>query len=511
MLGSSLFPGNQFTSILQNPISSLLRCIGLSVIFALVIAIFYHFLVLLSRHCTSLTSRNNRPTHLFMAASVLMFLSWIPCLLGYFPGIAAYDAPMQTQWALHSLSQWSQHHPVIHTFLWSLFLRLGQAVHHPTLSITAYALTQMAVMAGIGGYLCYWLYTRLHSRLCALFAFIFWSFCPMIALMNLIMVKDVLFGGLWLLLSLRILDLRNKNTSYFKAAPLSWLSLGILFLLTMLFRNNAPYVLVLLMFFLCFRLYPQNKSYFRSALLLFTSCIFLFVLITKLLFPALSIQNGSVREMLSVPIMQLVGTAKAYQAEIPPDEWEELDRYIPLDQALSVYNPRFADPVKNLMVDQEDLTSFFNLWRRWLIRYPGKYMEIFMSLHLPYWFINAKVPDAYSARRYIETTSEGDYSIPRTSLLPVAYDYYEKTISVLTQTPLLRNLFGTAMPFFFLTFGCWTSLWKKDADSLLLFFFHGLLLATYFLGPVDNFRYIYPMFLCYPLYIAFIFKPKMNK
>jgi hypothetical protein len=231
--------------------------------------------------------------------------------------------------------------------------------------------------------------------------------------------------------------------------------------------------------------------------------------LTGILFPALGIKDTESRELLCVPIMQMVNVSHEHFDEIPKSEIALLETYIDLESAWINYNPRFADPVKDFMYQDTQLIPLLRLWGKWMLRYPLDYLQVHASLHLPYWFINNPVPDPYSKRSYIETdlfVYTNDYVRP--NAFPELYAFYHNyaQFTLPDQIPVVRILLGISFPFSFLLFITLIALWKRDRITYRILLLQFLLFGTYFLGPVSNFRYVYPLFLCYPVYLGFVLR-----
>ena len=59
----------------------------------------------------------------FLIVWAFIFVSWIPAYLILYPGVLAYDMPSQVRSALGTIDL--NHHPVLHTWLIRVFLKIG--------------------------------------------------------------------------------------------------------------------------------------------------------------------------------------------------------------------------------------------------------------------------------------------------------------------------------------------------------------------------------------------------
>ncbi len=58
--------------------------------------------------------RNNR---VFVISSLIIFISWLPVYLSFYPGVFSYDIMVQTQMLL-GVTEFTNQQPVFYTFLW---------------------------------------------------------------------------------------------------------------------------------------------------------------------------------------------------------------------------------------------------------------------------------------------------------------------------------------------------------------------------------------------------------
>ncbi len=206
-------------------------------------------------------------------------------------------------------------------------------------------------------------------------------------------------------------------------------------------------------------------------------------------------------EKLSVPLSQIAAVYQEYDDEIGGEEEILIRKYIP---DVEYYDRFFADPIKgnfNSVAYLWDKNEFRNLWLRLAVKYPGKYIEAFLALNLPYWY-----PEMDSVREYIETDNySDDYPVERKNLLPYVYDWYEKVSENEAEWmhfPLFKQLFSIGMPIWVLLFFEILFLMQKKRAAALAVPAVVLLWLTYMLGPVSSFRYIEPLLLTYPVWIV---------
>ncbi len=139
-------------------------------------------------------------------------------------------------------------------------------------------------------------------------------------------------------------------------------------------------------------------------------------------------------------------------------------------------------------------------------KHPGEYIDAFMNLHLPYWYPDADPVDPYSERIYIETQifENEQYMIQRNSLWPGALHFYESIAdySLLRKIPIINKCFSISAPIWGLLGCVFVAIYNRKKEAIIILCLYVFLVCTFFLGPVSNLRYIYPVILGYPLFIS---------
>lgn len=438
-----------------------------------------------------------RITISFPLIYAVMLLCYLPCLIAYFPGCMSYDSWYITLQALGIIG-FDNHHPFLHTFLWSIFAHMDEWLGMKQIGITLYTIAQLLVMTAIYAYACVWIFRRNLAGPFMKLACAYYMFNPVFHIFTLILTKDVLFSGLFLLLNMTLVDFVEAGYGDETASTEGRLQvkLTILLLLCCLLRNNMIYVVIVFTIFLClvFRL-----SFFRCKG--FFIAILLFYVITKVVYPGVNVAKGSSKEMLSVPLSQIAAVYHSEGESIGAKEKELIVKYMP---SVEQYDRFFADPIKsdfNEKAFKENKGEFFLLWGKLLGKYPAVYVRAFLALNLPFWY-----PEMESVREYIETDNYSqDYPVERKGWLPHVYSWYEDVSekeAAWMRLPVLKQLYAIGVPIWvMLFFGIWFGISKRKG-ALSAVVFSILLWMTYLLGPVSSFRYAEPLFLTYPLWFA---------
>lgn len=447
-----------------------------------------------------------------LLSGILFFLSWLPAYLAYYPGVFAYDMDVQTREAL-GLTQMTKHHPPLHTIFWKLCLMFEEFSGLNALMI--YSVCQMLLLATALAFLIRFMVLQKWNNYLILGAVAFFCINPAVTLFSFIPTKDVFFTVCLIFFTIELctFGIKRKENSTNVFGNLSLIIFGVL---CCLFRNNMVYALIpaiLLMLVL-------YRKYWKTFLLWLTCILLGYGLINGPVYTLLGIGEGNVREMLSVPMQQISCVIIEHKEELSEADLAEAGRFLPVDSLNELYNPRLADPVKihfNTGNFQADKAGFIELWLRLLIKYPLDYVDSFLNLNLPYWYPDANTNDEYSQRAYIETyiypEESSGYKVTRDSKLPFLFNIYERCASYLLYDtmPLVANLFAISTPVWILILTMFLLVYQKKHTlilSILPAFFYW---CTFLLGPVSNFRYVFPIIVLYPLYVAFLLQKDASK
>lgn len=436
---------------------------------------------------------------------VIFFLSWIPCYLAYYPGIFSYDINGQTLEAL-GLQTMTKHHPPLHTLLWKLCLTAEQNLDINALVI--YSLLQMTLLAVALTYLLNFLIKKKINNWIILICALFFCLNPTIALFSFIPTKDVFFAICLVFFTTELCRFVSEKDSYTKNIFCN-IRFIVAAVLCCLLRNNMIYALIpaTLITIIIFKRYWKN-------ILLWLSCItVIYGLVNGPLYSGIGIADGNPREMLSVPMQQISYVVTNYKDEISAQDLNDINKYLPVDELAVLYNPRFADPVKitfNTEYFEGDSSTFFKVWGRLLLQYPDEYIISFLNLNLPYWYPDSNSNDELSRRSYIETyiypVETTGYEVVRDSKIPFLYNLYEKVASYLLfdTIPIVSNIFSISTPIWIMMATILFLKIKRKLHLSTIFLPTILYWCTFLLGPVSNFRYVFPITLLYPLFLALV-------
>lgn len=441
----------------------------------------------------------------FFLTWLTVFISWIPCLLAFWPGLYSYD--MSWQWEMFVEHDYSTHHPLLHTWLSGTLLKLGnQYFGSYNAGLALICLLQLLFLAGCAAFAMNYLRKTGLPRLPRLLALLFYLFFPFHAVLGISTTKDTCFGGLFLVVFVCVCDMVRSHTIYRGWRLAAFLAVAVLMAL---FRNNASYGLALtalcaLSVFLL-RLMTRKREWF----LLHISLLFLIIILAGsalngVMKRALDAQSGSVVEMLGVPIQQLARTYVSHAEELPEEDKEALYSYIP-ETALWNYKYYIVDPVKSRMDTQpvdENTKDFLRLWLRIGRQYPGEYLLAALYNTMGIWALggDSSCSVVYDMREFYDET----HTLTSHSLLPVLQRYYRwfNNENLQNHLPFVSMVFYTPTYVWCVILGAAALICKRRYYELLLPAMLGGYILTLAFGPCIMIRYLFNIILCTPVLLA---------
>lgn len=467
-----------------------------------------------------------RPGICFALALLTMPVCWLPGYLAYYPGICAYDMPIQVGQMVSG--NYGTHHPLAHTLLIGAFMKLGGVLGDVNTGIALYTAFQMLCLALTFAAGIAWLRSLQVKSVWILLVWIWCCLFPVHWYMSITVTKDVfftMFFVLQLICFCQLLHLRESRRGFG-----GWDAGYLLSAIGMvLFRNNGRYALLGVLFFLgigCIRRHDSRKLLRRLALYTIAG-ILLGSILLSLLAKATDAQEGDKREMLSIPIQQLARTMIYHGGvgalEEDDGTLEEQDKLLIndfiLDEAYREYRPDIADPVKRhtyTYVVRYRTGEFLRTYLHLLARYPGDYVNAAFAVNLGYYYIgdqsHAHINEngverglGYIQTRWVEAEL-ADYGIYKDSKWEELHRLLEEYADSngYLYTPVLNLLMIPGIwLWIYLFLAVFLLVRKKYLLMLPITFMAGYYL-TLVLGPTVQLRYLYPVMTTAPFLILFV-------
>ena len=473
--------------------SRLIQALLVSAILALPAGMLLRFLFEKGEGC----AKRKEDAGVFSAkkAFVVLAVCYLPMLLLTFPGSFAYDVPFQLEQVF--TGQYSTHHPLLHTLLMGLCVKLGHGLGHINLGAALYTVIQMFLLAACFAAACASIARQSGVR-AAKWSTAFFALYPLHMMMAVNATKDVLFSGLFVLtlaLLREMLALGRKDKKIMVGVALSGAAM-------LLLRNNALYAMAV---WAVLALLLKKKA--LRAVLASALAMALCVCAGNAMKTALNAKEGDLCEMLSWPIQQLARVRNLHGDRLSEEEKAAIDELMPGD-SWRLYDPTISDPVK------------FEFDTAQLLSDPGRYAKVYLSIahKCPEACLDALLMHTYAFwYPYSEYRVSGYYL--QMGVSDLYYDWCDferissqsllpRVLSSLSwrfgaqgamQIPVIGYAFNMGLIVWVMLYFALRELYFGRMKSFAAALLPVLLWGTFLLGPVMAGRYIYPFVCCLPV------------
>ena len=451
--------------------------------------------------------------HPFLVDWILIFVAWIPLWILCFPGIYVIDSSWQIKW--YQEGTLYTHHPLLHT------LFLGWCVNDfptPELGMMFYSLVQMLTLSFAFAFVCDFLRKLKQPQVVRRIVLFWFMFFTPNALMSFSATKDVFFTASFVVF-LVLMARGIQDNQLLK----NWKWIGGMLVsgfLVLALRSQSRYVLILT---LLVGVVIWRKQLRRTMTLLFVGILVLFQIYNGPVTKALGgLPYDSIREMMSVPLMQMSRALIYSPDQLDKQLQEEIKSYIPTYEAYSM-GPAISDDLKmhfNLEKFKENPLSFISLWVETGLRCPVNYVDAFCRLNVAAWYpdMYANDPGAYHPYFQLHSMPPEDYDwVPIHRMTPEIFQPIYNQLNRLIgnaeyqKIPLLGILFSAGASiwtlWFFFAYACSKKYWKLfPVFSVPVFMWLTILVA-----PIVVYRYMYPIMACLPVLWGMLFKTQKDE
>lgn len=456
----------------------------------------------------------------FLVIWVIIFICYLPTLLATYPGLFTYDVSNQlTQYFTREINRF---HPPLHTLYLGICFSIGKNLFNSNnIGMLIYSLSQMLIMSATFSYCCYFLAKNKTPIILQVISIVFFALFPVNQIFSVTTTKDVLFSAAFLLVVIFTIDIILYSKKFFSSY---WLQLRYIFSVILMFslRNNGYYV-----FLLCI---PVMLIIFRKRfihmLLICITCVLVWHIITGPIYTELNIGEGNIREVLSIPIHQLTGVMTCNYKELNNREKSDISSLIGgingLKESYGVNSADYEKANFNTNIFKSNSKYYIKEYIKIGFKFPKTYAYAFLNNTLPAWYPEYtysdcrlyKNPRIYMHFPYLEYdyVSNEFVSIKRHSKIPE----FEKIIKGICYNdsykniPVLSMFFRPGFMFWLLMITIFISLYERKYKMLLPLFILLSLWISVLFGPVTLVRYLYPIFVDFPLMLMIVFKNNEN-
>jgi len=314
---------------------------------------------------------------LFWISAGVIFVCRMFWILMNYPGSIAGDTIGQLgQWFDE---QFNSHHPPLSTFLFGWSVSLGDLIADKNFGVFLYLFLQAVLGSFIMAYCIYVLYRMGCSRGFCVATLLFYALTPMFGVYAQWLQKDMLYSLFTLLYTILLAKLVVERNGGKKEV----IVLTVVGIMVSLLRKNGIYCVIPTCVALIF--YLGKKEWIRTISMTLATLI-VYVTITAGIYPAMGIEDGSVREALCVPMQQTARVIRDHGDDISEEEMLYLSNLSwQLELFAETYDPQCADPIKNICnVEIEHPFNYFRYWLKLGLRHPGTYVSAFLNMNYGY-------------------------------------------------------------------------------------------------------------------------------
>lgn len=446
---------------------------------------------------------------------LVILLCWFPVFLAYYPSVFAYDAEGQLYQVI--AGDYSTHHPLIHTLFLGAFFRLGSNTFDScSAGMAVHSVVQMILMAAAFAYTLSYLYKKGTSVYWRLLLLVFYALFPVNSILALSTTKDVLFSALVLLYTLCLYRMVRGEKTYAGAKRAEWWGWLAVTVLMLLMRNNAVYAMIGSVPFVCIGLWKE-RGLCKKYLFISFLALCLFAAGNAGLKAVTGAQNGSPREMLSIPFQQMARTRVREEETLTPEMRQELDAYLSSEWVFAAYDPHLADPVKQRAVIHDDPKGFLRAWIKLGMEHPQTYIDAFLDNSIGYWFLEDRTHaqiygiGTESGFGYLSTdnrTMPAGYEVIEHSYLPGLRSILEEIVSenAYQKLPVVRIMFAPAFYWWLLCLYLAVAVYRRRYRLVLPALFLVMYYLTLLLSPTVLIRYMYPFVVTVPAICCCLYK-----
>lgn len=439
----------------------------------------------------------------------ILSVCWLPYFLKEFPGIIQPDSINQIKQAIGEtvLNRW---HPVVHTLLIKIFVGIGNGLFHSmNAGVALYTIFQMLFMATIFSISIGYMAKKKVPIGMRIASLLYFAFCPGFPLLSISMLKDTLFAGMMVLLTIVFIEIMTNTENFLKSKG-KIIGSVIIIVFTSLLRNNALYMLILVTPFVL--LYKKGKRVQIGGILI--GSIILVFGINFLIGHVFHIPREDAKtglsgevEMYSVPLQQMARVLVDHYEVVSKEEKEQIGKFFVDENFYKNYQEFLADPMKTAVSTEyftEHKGEFIGLWFRLLGKYPGSYIDSFLCMTSGYF-------DPGESRNSIGMgIFPNDLGIEAKPITNGVFVNFVEELAKTQNIPILGLFFNAGFVLWIILLLIGFHLYQKQYEICFVFLPIIGYLLTVLLGPLNNeYRYVFYEFTCLPIFTAYALKDRV--
>ena len=406
---------------------------------------------------------------LLCIVGVYLFL-FLSC---YYPGNLSPDSMNQIRQCL--MGQFTNHHPVFHTFLINACIKMGMVLNgNIEAGVVLYLLFQILVMGSIFSYTVLTLYQMKLRRYLMIAVLVYYAAFPLHVMYSFTMWKDVLFGGSVLLFTVaygRILFGIGRKHWNFMCLVIGGIGMCLL-------RSNgwAAFLLTVLAYGVLSikdriqRCGSENANHSdRNGVLI---CLLGILALSSLMkFPlldALHIPGPNIYESLSIPAQQVARTIRDCD-DLTEKQEALLEKIVDVEAVPETYKNYISDSIKGLLRKTDDGSylkkhrwDYLKLYLEVGAAHPKKYLEAWIDQTKGYW------NGGYAYWRWSDTIVSNDFGLERKVGSKAVRKLFRDYMWLFENVPLFQPLVGIGLHVWLVCLVGFINLVRRERGKLFL-------------------------------------------
>lgn len=317
----------------------------------------------------------------FLTSWSIIFISWTPYLLTFYPAGIVGDGALTLEQVLHDGLPTHSHWGVLYILVLKIFIHIGR-LFSPDINIAIfiYAVVQSLVYSMV----CALVVTKLRkkgvSKLLSCIVIIVYAMSGYFASYSLSLWKDGIFSAAVILFILLLWDYPKEENPPFKY----YMKFMAVSLFICFWRSNGMHILLLSIIAIVIILGKNTKKLITTGILV----IIFTTVIQGPIYNMVGIEKDSIEQSLSVPLQQIAAVVSEDADSISEKQAEIIYSILPREEWINNYCPTLSDDIKN-SVDaeylQEHLGDFLKVWSELLVPHFSTYVEAYLMQTLGFW------------------------------------------------------------------------------------------------------------------------------
>lgn len=493
VVGRSYADASSAAVLFASPVSA-----AVTVISAVIYTVLFLAVLKIVSFCIANTGSRSEVSFSYKKTFGIIYLTFIPYIVAFLPGSVSTDGYKQIRMFFGMITKTNQH-PYMVTVLIGAVMSIGRIVSD-NFAVFLWVILQSLVGAAIFAYSLKIVYSLDIPLWIKRLAFAFYTVVPVWAAYEQVIIKDTLYYGVFLMFVISVAEpLLDDSVLGNKWYLLRTVTVDCLMVL---WRREALYILALTLIILV----PVFKKYWKSVLLILLAVVIVSTGFNKKVLPHFGVIPGAPTEAMGV-IWQITGRyVSEYPEDVTDEEREIIDHVIDYERIPELYNPVFADPIKDTGKDGSGdyLGSYIKIMPSFIMRHPGCCIEAFLNHAAGWYFLPFTQTERKDLQMYIKDFKEDEEHLDIYYITPSGLrSFIEKYTEVWLSLPLIGWLYKPAMPLWCVLFCLCLCIkhkkYKAMVVALPVFFSCGVNMLSLLSGML---RLALPGIACMPILIG---------